>query len=108
MRTPLRALAATAALALIATGAAADGEKKLAEKHLCLSCHKVEGVMVGPSFRDISKRYESDAEALAKLSKKVREGGKGTWGKIPMPANKDISDEEIGTVVRWVLAGARS
>ena len=84
-------------------GQAADASA-LAEKNLCLSCHAVDKRVVGPSFREIAAKYRGDAGAAAKLADKVRKGGKGVWGAIPMPPNKDVSDEDLRTLVAWVLS----
>ena len=89
--------------ALAAPSAFADDGKALAAKHQCTSCHKVEGKLVGPSFKDMAAKYKGDAEALDKLSAKVRQGSKGVWGSMPMPPNKSISDEDLKTVVNWML-----
>lgn len=98
-----------AALGFAAIGSTAFAQddaavKALAEKHLCLSCHKVAEKSVGPAFVEIARKYKGDAEAIDKLSAKVRKGGKGVWGNIPMPANKDVSDNDIRTLLGWVLA----
>ncbi len=57
-----------------------------------------------PPTRKSSAKYAADKDAVAKLSKKIREGGVGNWGQIPMPANPQVSDAEAQTLARWVLA----
>jgi cytochrome c len=101
-----RRLAAIGLAAIASTAFAADdtAAKALAEKHLCLSCHKVDARLVGPGFIEIARKYKGDAEALDKLAAKVKKGGRGVWGTIPMPANKDLGDDDIRTLVGWVLA----
>ncbi|RBL65173.1 cytochrome C, partial [Pseudomonas sp. MWU13-2625] len=59
-------------------------------------------------FKDIAARYKADPQAVAKLSKKVKEGGSGVWGAIPMPAHPRMRDADVRSVVEWVLAGAPS
>ena len=61
-----------------------------------------------PVVQDIAARYKADPQAVAKLSKKVKEGGSGVWGAIPMPAHPRMSDADVRSVVEWVLAGAPS
>lgn len=78
----------------------------VARSNACLGCHTVDRKLVGPSFRQIAEKYKGDPQAVAKLSKKVRDGGSGVWGVIPMPSHPRMKDEEIQTVVKWVLAGA--
>ncbi|HDR8858575.1 TPA: c-type cytochrome [Burkholderia territorii] len=103
--------AAVAALAAGALGTAradvGDG-LKVARGNACMGCHAVDRKLVGPSFKDIAARYKSDPQAVAKLSKKVKDGGSGVWGAIPMPAHPRMSDADLRSVVEWVLAGAPS
>jgi cytochrome c len=80
---------------------------QLANKGACLSCHQVETKVVGPAFKEVAAKYKGDAQALATLSAKVKSGGQGVWGAIPMPPAQSLNDEEIGKLVRWVLDGAR-
>ncbi len=83
---------------------------ELAKQNACLGCHTVERKRVGPGFREIATKYRGDptsqAQVQARLEKKVRDGGSGVWGVIPMPAHPRMSDADIHTVVAWVLAGA--
>lgn len=79
---------------------------RIAQQNACLGCHTVDRKLVGPAFRDIAAKYKGDAGAQARLEKKVRDGGSGVWGVIPMPAHPRMSDGDIKTVVGWVLAGA--
>ena len=82
----------------------ADAAKALAEKSLCLACHKVEGKLVGPGLRDVTKKYQGVAEVQAKLIATLKKGGKGIWGTVPMPPAKDVSDEDLKTLVAWILS----
>ena len=82
-----------------------DAAKALAEKHLCFSCHKVEEKVVGPAFRDIAKKYQSVAEAQAKLIARLQKGGKGVWGAASMPpVGKDVPERDLNTIVAWILS----
>ncbi|WP_415914053.1 c-type cytochrome [Paraburkholderia sp. J12] len=87
--------------------AAADG-LAIARSNACMGCHAVDRKLVGPSFQEIAQRYKGDAAAPARLEKKVRDGGSGVWGAIPMPSHPAMSAGDIRTVVGWVLAGAPS
>jgi len=83
---------------------AGDGEA-LAKKSNCTTCHAVDKKGVGPSFKDIAAKYKDDKGAQASLEKKVRSGGGGVWGKMPMPATaKSVSDDDIKSIVQWVLS----
>ncbi|UXY15678.1 c-type cytochrome [Chitiniphilus purpureus] len=91
-------------LALAATGsAAAENGAAVAAKYNCLACHAVDHKIVGPSYRDIAKKYRGQKGAEAVLMAKVRHGGGGVWGKIPMPPQQ-IGEADLRTIVRWVLA----
>ena len=81
----------------------------LANKSGCLVCHKIETKLVGPAWRDVSKRYKGDHEAKARLIAKVKAGGKGNWtevtGGIAMPPySPRVSDENIEKLVTFVLS----
>lgn len=91
-----------------ASAHAVDAAKaqEIASKNACLGCHQVDKKLVGPSYKDVAAKYKGDKNALATLSKKVKGGGAGVWGPVPMPANAAISDADLKTVVEWVLAGA--
>lgn len=76
----------------------------LAKKHNCLACHAVDKKLVGPAYKDVAAKYKSDAGAEAKLAAKVKNGGAGTWGQIPMPPNPAVPDADIKAMVKWVLS----
>jgi sulfite dehydrogenase len=95
------ALAASAQAA--AAQAQADPVTQLLNKNACLGCHAVEKQVVGPAFRDVAARYRGNAAAPAALAKKLRDGGQGVWGQVPMPANPSLSDAEAKQIVEWVL-----
>jgi len=84
------------------TGGVAD----LARRKACLSCHSVERKIVGPAFKDVAKRYKGDAGAQAVLLEKIRRGGSGVWGPVPMPPQPDLSEADAKALVNWVLGGA--
>jgi cytochrome c len=94
----------------ISTAHAADAPRGqvVANSNACMGCHAVDRKLVGPSFQQIAAKYKGDAQAPAKLSSKVKNGGSGVWGMIPMPAHQSMSDADIRAVVDWVLAGAPS
>lgn len=95
-----------AAAAPAGDATAAGDVKTLAEKSGCLACHGVSNKVVGPALHDIAAKYKGDAGAAAKLAAKVRAGGGGIWGEIPMPPNDRINEEEAGKLVEWILGGA--
>jgi cytochrome c551/c552 len=80
-----------------------DPMAALLQAHACSTCHTVEKAVVGPAFRDIAKRYARQADAPALLARKIRQGGQGAWGQVPMPPATTLSDTELTTLVQWVL-----
>lgn len=99
------------ATVLIAAGvmvsAPAMANLDLAKKSNCMSCHVVDKKLVGPSYQDVAKKYAGQKDAEAKLIDKVKKGGKDVWGPVPMPPNAAVKDEDIKTLVKWILAGAK-
>ena len=79
-------------------------DEALAKSKNCLACHSVDTKIIGPAFKDVSAKYKGDDGAVATLSGKVKNGGSGTWGKVPMPPNAAVSDADIETLVKWVLS----
>lgn len=93
-------LAITAALAT--TPALANEE--LAKKHACTACHAIDKKLVGPAYKDVAAKYKGDAKAQAMLEEKVKKGGTGVWGQVPMPPNANVKDEEVKALVKWILS----
>ncbi len=104
MKSVVIALAAAGALALGVEARAADAGEALAKSSGCLACHTVEKKLVGPSYKDIANKYRNDKGAAATLAQKVKSGGKGVWGDIPMAPNAHVKDADIKTVVAWILS----
>src|SRR5512147_1114411 len=93
-----------AALGLLTVGGPAFANADLAKQKNCLACHAVDKKLVGPSYKDVAAKYKSDKNAAATLAKKIREGGVGVWGQIPMPANPQVNEQEAQTLAKWVLS----
>ncbi|MDX3905158.1 MAG: c-type cytochrome [Pigmentiphaga sp.] len=79
--------------------------QQLAKQHNCLTCHTTATKLVGPSYQEVAAKYRDDPKAPDYLAGKIRNGGSGVWGQVPMPPNPGISDEEVKTLVDWILAG---
>jgi len=97
------------ALALCATGARAAGASAadslaLAGQRQCLGCHQVDGRRVGPPFRAIAERFQGRSEAAGHLARAMREGSRGQWGAIPMPAQTRLSDVDARRLALWILS----
>lgn len=96
---------ALAALGLAAVALPAAANEDLAKKSACTACHSVDKKIVGPSFKEVAAKYRSDKGAEAKLVEKVKKGGMGTWGQVPMPPNSpQVKDADIQTLVKWILS----
>jgi cytochrome c len=83
----------------------AYASEAIAKKARCVACHAIDKKMVGPAYRDVAAKYRGDAGAPARLAEKIRQGGSGVWGQVPMmphPADR-ISDDDLKAVVSWVL-----
>ena len=90
-------------VAAIAAGPALANEE-LAKKNACTACHAIDKKLVGPAYKDVAAKYKGDKGAEAKLVEKVKKGGVGVWGQVPMPPNSNVKDEDIKTLVKWVLS----
>lgn len=81
----------------------ADLARSMAEKSGCLACHGATQRLVGPSLAEIAARYRSDGGAESKLTAKVKAGGQGAWGNVPMPPHPQLADNDVRTLIRWIL-----
>ena len=96
---------ALAALSVPATAFSAGDVEALFKEKKCAACHKLDDKKVGPTLKDIAAKYAGNSDAQASLEKKVRTGGSGVWGKMPMPRTADsVSDAEIKAMVEWMLS----
>lgn len=106
MKAMFAALVAAAGLALASGAFAADPKtgEALTKSSGCVACHTVDKKVVGPAFKEIAAKYKNDKGAEAALVKKVKAGGKGAWGEIPMPPNAQVKDDDIKSMVQWILS----
>jgi cytochrome c len=99
MKTPLIIALLAASFSLHA-----QADQALAQSKNCMACHAVDKKLVGPSYKDIAKKYGGQKDAAAMLATKIIKGGSGNWGAVPMPANSQVSDAEAAKLVSWILA----
>lgn len=94
------------AVALLATAGLAQAQSAddLLKKHACTACHAVDKKMVGPAYKDVAAKYRGNAQAQTMLMEKVKKGGVGNWGQVPMPPNAAVPDADIKTMVAHILA----
>lgn len=95
-------LAMMAAAGIVMAGQA-QADEALAKAKGCLACHAVDKKLVGPAYKDVAAKYKGDKDAVSKLVAKVKAGGKGNWGEVPMPPQA-LSDDEAKKLVTWVLS----
>lgn len=101
----------TLALAVMAASSGAHAfdaaaAKALASKSACLACHAVDRKMVGPSYKDVAAKHKGDAAAVDKVAARIKSGGAGVYGPVPMPAQPNLKPEELKLLASWILAGA--
>jgi len=101
----MKSLILSAAALALTTVLPAQASEELAKKHLCTTCHVVKGAKtIGPTYADVAKKYAGQKDAEAKLAEKVKKGGSGVWGQVPMPPNAAVPDADLKALVKWVLS----
>ena len=103
IRTPQVAAVLLTVIGLIGP-MSSEASMELARSKNCIACHSVDKQVLGPAYKEVAAKYAGDKEALARLTKKVREGGVGVWGQIPMPANPQVTEAEAQTLAKWILS----
>jgi len=107
---PANLAAAAAAATMPASRAAATSAGAvalaLAQKSGCTACHGVDSKIVGPGFREIAARYAGRHDGESHLAGKIRTGGQGSWGAIPMPP-QTVPDSDIAVLAKWLADGAK-
>ena len=99
------AIAVFAAVGVVAAGAVkADAGEDMLKKNGCTACHAIDKKLIGPAYVDVAAKYKGDAGAAAKLAEKVKKGGSGVWGQVPMPPNPQVSDADLKTMITYILA----
>jgi cytochrome c len=96
-------LALVAAALATAGGAHAQSIDDLMKKYACNACHAVDKKLVGPPYKEVAAKYRGNPKAAELLFKKVKEGGVGVWGQIPMPPNAAVPDADIKLLVADIL-----
>jgi cytochrome c len=103
----MKMMVLAASSAILSLGAVANASAEdamaLATQRGCMACHQLETKVVGPAYKEVAAKYKGQDGALDSLVAKVKAGGSGVWGPVPMPPNAHVSDEDIKTIVTWVL-----
>lgn len=93
-----------AAIGFAVVSAPALAQEDLMKKNACNACHAVDKKLVGPAFKEVAAKYRGDPKAEAMLVDKVKKGGVGVWGQVPMPPNPQVSDADAKALVKWILS----
>jgi len=75
----------------------------LLQNNACLSCHALDHKVVGPAYRDVAAKYANDAQALAKVTLSIQQGGTGRWGNVPMPPFTQLSQDDLQAMAAFIL-----
>lgn len=92
--------------AAAATPAANDG-RALVNKYSCVACHGMANKIVGPGYKEVAAKYNGKSGSVEQLMNKIRKGGSGNWGATPMPPQPQVKDQDLKTIVEWILNGAQ-
>ena len=101
---------ATTAAVVPAKPAAVDNSadikkgEALISKSDCLACHKIDAKLLGPSYKDVAAKYPNNAATIAQLAGKIKSGGSGVWGAIPMSPHPALSDDDAKAMVRYIMS----
>lgn len=95
-------LFALAALAAVSAPAMAD--EALAKSKNCMACHAVDKKLVGPSYKDVAKKFAADKGAVDMLAGRIMKGSSGVWGPVPMPPNANVNEAEAKKLATWVMS----
>jgi cytochrome c len=104
---PVRGVNTSGADAAPQAAKAVSPSLELAQKSGCMACHGQNNKIVGPGYNEIQARYKDQPDAESRLAAKVKAGGQGVWGSVPMPPNAHLKDGDIKTLVQWILSGAK-
>ena len=96
-----------ALVAALLIAPSAQASEELAKKHNCLACHQADKKVIGPSYQEVAAKYKGQADASTLLAEKIKKGGVGVWGQIPMPPNPTVPDADMMALVTWILGMAK-
>lgn len=90
-------------LLLATAGSPALADEAMARSRNCMACHTVERKVVGPAFKAVAAKYTGRKDMADVLAKKIRQGGGGAWGPVPMPANPQVNEADAKKLAEWIL-----
>lgn len=98
----MKVVLTAAALTGLLSAAPSFADEALAKRHNCLACHQMDKKTVGPAYKEVAAKYKGQNVA-GQLAQKVKKGGQGVWGPVPMPPNAAVPDADIQKLVDWIL-----
>ena len=99
-----RSIVLMVAAAGVLAAPVAQADEALLKKHNCVACHQIDKKVVGPAYKDVAKKYKGQKDVAVKLAEKVKKGGQGAWGSVPMPPNPAVPDADIKKMVAYILS----
>jgi cytochrome c len=81
----------------------AHASADLTRKYNCVACHAEAAKKVGPSYKDVAAKYAGKADAADQLAKKIRSGGSGVWGAMPMPPHPQVPESDARAIATYIL-----
>jgi cytochrome c len=103
---PVGSAPAPKAVVVAAAPAAGSDIKGMLAANACTACHGIKNKIVGPGFNEIAAKYKGKADAEAYLAGKIKTGGSGVWGAVPMPPQAQLSDGDAKAIAKWIASGA--
>jgi cytochrome c len=106
MKTMLMRKAVALALASgsLFPGGTAFADEDLFKRSNCMACHAIDQKRLGPSMKDVAAKYNADSGAAEMLARKIRDGGVGVWGQLPMPPQPQVSEPDAKTLAEYILS----
>lgn len=99
-----RAVALGLATGGVLSAAPAEASEELFKKSNCMACHAIDQKRLGPPMKDVAAKYKGDATAAERLAQKIRAGGSGVWGEMPMPPQTQVSEADAKTLAQYILS----
>jgi cytochrome c len=90
-------------LGLLILTPTAHASKELLQKHGCTGCHTINLKLVGPAFKDVAIKYRGQRGNVDYLAGKIKNGGKGVWGQVPMLPNPKLTEAESKQLAAYIL-----
>ncbi|MCP1382617.1 PQQ-dependent sugar dehydrogenase [Runella salmonicolor] len=78
--------------------------KRLMELSDCMACHSIDKKSIGPSYRDVAKKYQRERDVVSMLADKIINGGGGVWGEQAMSAHPQIKKDDAKEIVRYIMS----